>query len=113
MAKTKKTTKDKILDLLKKEVQLTVAELTQHVNITDMAVRKHLSVMEKDGLIVSTEAKQPMGRPMQRYSLSQKGEQLFPKNYEGLSVDFLKDIRELYGETSVEQLFLKRETQAT
>ncbi|WP_112182103.1 helix-turn-helix transcriptional regulator [Paraliobacillus zengyii] len=113
MEKTKTTTKDKILDLLKKKVKLTVGELTQHLNITDMAVRKHLSVMEKDGLIFSEEAKKPIGRPMLLYYLSEKGELLFPKNYEGLSVEFLNDISDLYGNESIEQLFKKREQRLT
>lgn len=113
MEKTKTTRKDKILHLLKKEVKLSVGELTQHLAITDMAVRKHLSVMEKDGLIFSKEAKQPIGRPLLFYYLSDKGELLFPKNYEGLSVEFLNDINELYGDESVEQLFKKREQRLT
>lgn len=113
MAITKKTTKDKILELIKKEVKLTVTELTVFLNITDMAVRKHLTAMEKDGLITSREAKQPMGRPIQLYSLSEKGELLFPKNYEGLSVEFLKDIEDLHGEASIHQLFRKREKRLT
>ncbi|MBB6452480.1 putative ArsR family transcriptional regulator [Salirhabdus euzebyi] len=113
MEQTKLTTKDRILQLLKKEVKLTVSDLTKHLSITDMAVRKHLIQMEKDGLILSKEVKQPMGRPIQVYSLSEKGELLFPKNYEGLSVEFLKDIEELHGEASIQQLFEKREQRLT
>ncbi|MCC2248531.1 MAG: helix-turn-helix transcriptional regulator [Bacillota bacterium] len=107
------TTKDKILHLLKKEVKLTVGELKRHLNITDMAVRKHLSIMEKDGLIFSEEVKQSMGRPMQQYSLSEKGELLFPKSYEGLSVEFLNDIRDLHGDDSIQRLFQRRENRLT
>ncbi|EQB35332.1 MULTISPECIES: helix-turn-helix transcriptional regulator [Virgibacillus] len=107
------TTKDKILTILKKEVRLTVSELTNHLKITDMAVRKHLSMMEKDDLITSKEVKPVMGRPTQTYSLSQKGELLFPKSYEGLSLEFLKDIEEIYGENSIQQLFQKRESRLT
>ncbi|WP_077622988.1 helix-turn-helix transcriptional regulator [Sediminibacillus massiliensis] len=113
MEGSKTTTKDKILDLLKKEVKLTVAELTRKLNITHMAVRKHLAAMERDGLISAQEVKQPMGRPLQLYSLSEKGELLFPKNYEGLSLEFLKDISELHGNDSVDQLFTKREQRLT
>ncbi|MGG3892158.1 helix-turn-helix transcriptional regulator [Metabacillus fastidiosus] len=113
MKKTKTTTKDKILDLLKKEVTLTVNDLTEHLNITHMAVRKHLHVLEKEHLISSEEVKQPMGRPLQIYSLTEKAEKIFPKNYEGITVDFLKDIRELYGEESIDYLFKKREQRLT
>lgn len=74
-----------------------------------MAVRKHLASLENDGLILSIECKQPMGRPLQLYSLTEKGEKVFPKNYEGITLEFLKDIEEIYGEDSIHLLFKKRE----
>lgn len=113
MTTSKKTTKDNILDLLKKHVQLTVGELKDYLQITDMAVRKHLSSMEKDGLIQSEEQKQPMGRPIQQYFLSGKGEMLFPKSYEGISVEFLQEIRNLHGTDSITHLFQQREQRLT
>ncbi|WP_186578233.1 helix-turn-helix transcriptional regulator [Aquibacillus kalidii] len=109
MNQTRVTTKDRILEILKKRVRVKVSELTEHLEITDMAVRKHLSIMEKDGLIQAKEIKLPMGRPTQMYSLSEKGERLFPKNYEGLSVEFMKEIRDLHGDESIVQLFQNRE----
>lgn len=104
------TTKDKILHLLKKEQSMTVNELTDKLGITHMAVRKHLLSLEKEGFISSKEVKQPMGRPLQTYSLSDKSEQYFPKNYEGISLEFLHDIKDIHGEESIELLFKKRET---
>jgi predicted ArsR family transcriptional regulator len=104
-----KNTKDKILHLLKKEASLTVNDLTERLDITHMAVRKHLVILEKEGLIKSKEVKQPMGRPLQAYFLSEKAEQHFPKHYEGITIEFLHDIRVLYGDESIHQLFNKRE----
>ncbi|MEH6941070.1 helix-turn-helix transcriptional regulator [Bacillus sp. JJ722] len=111
--KSKKSTKEKILEYIKKEVSLTVSDLTKLLDITDMAVRKHLNILEKDQFIQSTEVKQPMGRPLQIYSLTEKGERLFPKNYENISVEFLHDIQEMHGTETVNQLFLKREQRLT
>ncbi len=108
-----KNTREHILDLLKKEVSLAVNELTERLHITHMAVRKHLTILEKDHLIQSVEIKQPMGRPLQMYSLTEKGEQLFPKNYESISVEFLRDIQELHGEETIQLLFDKREKRIT
>ncbi|MGG0740695.1 helix-turn-helix transcriptional regulator [Niallia taxi] len=105
----KQNTKEKILHLLKKEQALTVNDLTEHLEITHMAVRKHLTILEKDGLIQTKEVKQSMGRPIQVFSLTEKAEAYFPKNYEGISIGFLQDIEDLYGEGSVERLFAKRE----
>ncbi|MEK3990416.1 MULTISPECIES: helix-turn-helix transcriptional regulator [Robertmurraya] len=108
-----KNTREHILDLLKKEVSLAVNELTERLHITHMAVRKHLTILEKDHLIQSIEVKQPLGRPLQMYSLTEKGEQLFPKNYESISVEFLRDIQELHGEETIQLLFDKREKRIT
>jgi predicted ArsR family transcriptional regulator len=108
-----KTTKDKILDLLKKEVSLTVNDLIEELGITHMAIRKHLNIMVKDGLLHSVEIKQSKGRPLYRYALTEKGDRLFPKNYEGISVEFLQDIKDSFGEESVETLFKKRERRLT
>ena len=108
-----KNTREQILDLLKKEVSLAVNELTERLHITHMAVRKHLTILEKDHLIRSVEVKQSMGRPLQMYSLTEKGEQLFPQNYESISVEFLRDIQELHGEETIQHLFDKRENRIT
>lgn len=110
---TRNSTKDKILHLLKKEIILTVNELTELLNITHMAVRNHLNVLEKESFIVSELVKQPMGRPLQTYSLSEKAETYFPKNYEGLSIEFLHDIKDLYGHESIQHIFNKREERLT
>ncbi|WP_077214704.1 helix-turn-helix transcriptional regulator [Bacillus dakarensis] len=109
----KMTTKDKILDLLKKEVSLAVNDLTQRLNITHMAVRKHLDSLQKDHLVQASELKQAMGRPLQIYSLTEKAEKSFPKNYEGITLEFLYDIKDLYGDDAVEKLFNKREERLT
>jgi len=103
------STKDKILELLKKEGLMSVNDLTERLNITHMAIRKHLTQMEKDALIQTSELKQPMGRPLQLYSLTEKGERLFPKNYEAITLEFLHDLELMYGKESVEELFKRRE----
>ncbi|MBS4210008.1 metalloregulator ArsR/SmtB family transcription factor [Bacillus sp. FJAT-50079] len=99
------TTREKILDLLKKEAQMTVGQLALNLNITEMAVRKHLNILDRDAFIHVSEVKQPMGRPVQVFSLTEKAEELFPKNYENLTVEFLRDLEELQGEEMIDKLF--------
>ena len=105
--------RERILELLKKEVSLSVNNFTERLNITHMAVRKHLAILENEGLIQWTEVKKSMGRPLQIYSLTHKGEHVFPKNYEGITIEFLKDIEEIHGEESIQLLFEKRESRLT
>ncbi|KAB8137853.1 transcriptional regulator [Gracilibacillus oryzae] len=109
MKQLEKTTKDRILEKLKKDMSLSVNELSDYLEITHMAIRKHLNALEKDGLISTQLMKLPVGRPVQKYFLTTKGKRLFPNNYESISVDFLKDIQELHGEDSISQLFKRRE----
>ncbi|WP_078548433.1 helix-turn-helix transcriptional regulator [Litchfieldia alkalitelluris] len=111
--KVKTNTRDCILELLKKEVSLAVNDLTKFLNITHMAVRKHLAILEKEELIKSVETKQPMGRPLQLYSLTEKGDQRFPKHYEGITLEFLNDIKDIHGDEAIQQLFTKREKRLT
>ncbi|MEQ2527432.1 metalloregulator ArsR/SmtB family transcription factor [Bacillaceae bacterium CLA-AA-H227] len=107
------TTKERILDLLKRQGSVTVNELTDHLSISHMAVRKHLDSLQKDNIISSKEIKQPIGRPLQMYLLTDTGDNLFPKNYEGLTLEILEDMKELYGEDSIQKLFQKREERLT
>ncbi|MDF1510156.1 transcriptional regulator [Robertmurraya sp. DFI.2.37] len=110
---TKISTKERLLQLLKKKVSLTVNDLTEELNISHMAVRKHLDSLQKEKLVSSREVKQPIGRPLQIYFLTEKGETLFPKNYEGITLEFLQDIEEMYGQESIADLFHKREERLT
>ncbi|AQQ53414.1 helix-turn-helix transcriptional regulator [Planococcus lenghuensis] len=102
------TTKDKLLNLLKKDAPLTVGQLAERLDVTEMAIRKHLHMLEKDAFIRSSEIRQPIGRPIQTFSLSDKAEKLFPKTYENLTVDFLEDLRAIQGEAVIDQLFENR-----
>lgn len=102
------STKDKIMELLKKKANLTVNELSKSLGITEMAVRKHLNILERDSLLTINEIRQPMGRPLLVYSLSSKADQFFPNNYENLTVEFLHDLKELHGEEVIEYLLEKR-----
>lgn len=104
-----RSTPQKILWLLKKHPSLSVQELTTLLQISDMAVRKHLNQLAKDRLIRSTEVKQPLGRPVTRYQLSKQGESLFPRNYGNMTVEFLQDLEEIQGAETVKQLFKRRE----
>ena len=79
MINHQQTTKDKILELLKKEVNLTVSELIEHLQITHMAIRKHLATLEKDQLIISESERVATGRPSARATGSMNTVVLPPK----------------------------------
>lgn len=105
---SKSSTKDKIIYTLKRKKKVTVAEFAELLEITPMAVRRHLHTLERNGLISSELKRQTMGRPLHVYTLSEQGEELFPNQYEMLSLDLLKDIEDLNGREKVYELLLRR-----
>ncbi|WNF36359.1 metalloregulator ArsR/SmtB family transcription factor [Bacillaceae bacterium IKA-2] len=102
------STKDQILNLLKVNKQLTVAEMSNNLDITEMAVRRHLNTLERDNIIETSLLRQAMGRPTNVYFLTKTGQEMFPRNYAPLTVDLLRDIEDLSGQEMVEQLFERR-----
>ncbi|MCT2534394.1 transcriptional regulator [Aquibacillus koreensis] len=103
------STRQAILELLKKHKDLSVSGLKKNLDITEMAVRKHLVKLEGEHLITSRTVRQPMGRPVIFYALTNDGENLFPTNYDGIAMEFLCDIEESMGEEAIDRLFENRE----
>ncbi|WP_188069733.1 helix-turn-helix transcriptional regulator [Brevibacillus brevis] len=103
------STRDQILHMLKVKGSLPVSDMAVELGITEMAVRRHLNTLERDNLIKSTLVRQAMGRPTNVYSLSQEADELFPRNYSHLTLDFLLDIKEIDGLSKIEMLFRRRE----
>lgn len=109
MTNDNNSTRDQILNMLKVKGPLPVSDMAVELGITEMAVRRHLNTLERDNLIKSSLVRQAMGRPTNVYSLSQEADELFPRNYSTLTLDFLRDIREIDGAAKVESLFKRRE----
>lgn len=101
-------TRQRIITLLKMDAPLTVSELAGRLGITEMAVRRHLNLLERDSLIQSRLERRRMGRPTHHYFLSKQSESLFPKGYEGLTLGLLGDLETLDGTEKVELLFERR-----
>lgn len=97
-----------ILHLLKRTGGSTVQEVARELGITTVAVRKHLSRLEGEGLIGQSSRPSPRGRPAVVYCLSETSDTLFPQGYNQLLVDFLQDLSDLEGENKVERLFQLR-----
>lgn len=103
------STRDQILHMLKLKGSLSVSDMALELGITEMAVRRHLNTLERDKLIRSSLVRQAMGRPTNVYSLSQEADEMFPRNYHDLTLDFLEDIEEIDGTNKVDLLFQRRE----
>ncbi|WP_442600407.1 helix-turn-helix transcriptional regulator [Neobacillus sp. D3-1R] len=89
------TTKDKILNLIKENNQMTIIEISQQINITEMAVRRHIEVLENDGFITTVMRKNQKGRPSKAFELTEQGEECFPQMYKQIGMELLQEINRI------------------
>ncbi len=102
---------DRFLGLLKQaEKGLSVNELCQRLNLSSMAVRRQLTLLEGNDLLFSEKEKQKIGRPAFRYYLTEKGHEQFERDYANLVLDLLVSLRSMDGKTKINQLFEERKT---
>lgn len=94
--------------MLKTSGALGVGDMARRLGITEMAVRRHLHTMERDGLVSASLVRQAMGRPSYLYSLTGQAERHFPKNYHGLALDLLDELASGTEDDVVGQLFDRR-----
>ena len=74
------STRGRILALLRKERQ-TVNELAETLELTDNAVRSHLTSLERDGLVRVLGMQPGIRKPHVIYGLTDEAEHMFPKAY--------------------------------
>ncbi|MEW8979156.1 MAG: metalloregulator ArsR/SmtB family transcription factor [Symbiobacterium sp.] len=101
------STRREIINLLRVVGPMTVGELGERLHITHVAVRRHLTSLERDGLVTSVQQRLPMGRPTRVYSLTEAADNLFPKKYGALAVELLDFLAEV-NPAMVESFFAHR-----
>ncbi len=98
------TTRQQILEHLQRHGRATVKELGQLLRLTSTGIRQHLTVLERDGLVLTSEERGRVGRPTLVYTLTEKAETLFPKGYDELAIALLEEIRAEEGSERLYQL---------
>jgi predicted ArsR family transcriptional regulator len=89
------TTKQQILVLLKRTGSATVEEASGALSVASMTARQHLLNLERDGLVESQRVRRSNGRPHFLYTLTSKGEELFPRRYDLLARILLDEVGEM------------------
>lgn len=97
-------TRQQIIDYLRREHLATVKELASHLALTSTGVRQHLTVLERDGLIEAQEERGNVGRPALVYRLTERGDALYPKQYDELSNTLLEEVRIMAGTQGLQTL---------
>ena len=97
-----------LLDLLKIHGPLNVPRLAKKLGVNPTAVRQQLAVLQREGLVQMRVERRKVGRPTHVYSLSDRGETLFPQGYGPIALSILRQLRELDGDGKLEKVFARR-----
>lgn len=103
------TTKQQLLNILKRKYECSMKELMVHFSISEVAVRRHLADLIRQDFIKERIVKQAIGRPFNMYTLTDK-HSTFPNQYDQLSVELLEDLEELQGGEAVADLLWRRKS---
>ncbi len=74
------STRGRVVALLRRGTR-TVEELASALGVTDNAVRAHLAVLERDGMVQQRGARPTGGKPAYAYEMAPEAERLFTKAY--------------------------------
>jgi predicted ArsR family transcriptional regulator len=85
-----------LLEVLLYRGQATVADLARGVGLAAPTVRRHLDILQRDGLVAYRLGRQKRGRPEHLYYLTERGQEALPKAYQDL-LGWL--VEELQGDT--------------
>lgn len=102
---SKRTTRETVLHTIKDMHRATVDDLAAAADVSPVTVRHHLNGLMADGLIESDSVRRKVGRPYYVYSVSEKGNELFPKTYLALSSRLLDEMKERFSGEVVTDLF--------
>ncbi|WP_370235009.1 MULTISPECIES: helix-turn-helix transcriptional regulator [Henriciella] len=91
-------TRNTVLDLLKRGGPQSASALAETLGVTAMAVRLHLYELAEEGLIEETSKPQGRGRPTKIWSLTDAASRAFPDAHQGLALEMITSIREMFGE---------------
>jgi predicted ArsR family transcriptional regulator len=86
------TTRQTILDILRRHRQATVDDLTKELGLAPATIRRHLDILTRDGHVDVDQVRRKTGRPHYVFSLSEAGEDLFPKHYVQITNRLIEEI---------------------
>ena len=92
------TTRQTILEILRRRKQATIEELTRLLGLAPATIRRHLDILMRDSMVSVGQVRRETGRPHYVFSLTEVGEDLFPKNYIRLTNRLIEEIMDLDAE---------------
>lgn len=93
---------------LKRAQPLTAKQLADRFEVSPNAIRRHLKELELEELVVHERERRTQGAPAFVFRLSQRGEGLFPRQYEEALTDVLAYVADTAGREQVQRIFADR-----
>lgn len=86
------STRQTILEILRRRKQATIDDLTRLLGLAPATIRRHLDILMRDSLVSVGQVRRETGRPHYVFSLTEAGEDLFPKSYIRLTNRLIDEI---------------------
>jgi predicted ArsR family transcriptional regulator len=103
-----KESRSAIVELLKTRGALSAEELAAELAVSKVGVRRHLSLLESDGLVCYEAERRERGRPRYVYRLTAKANCLFPRSYDEFARDVLAQIEREFGADGLRKVLCGR-----
>lgn len=87
------TSRQRLLELLQYRGQATVDDLARSVGLAAPTVRRHLDILQRDGLVAYRLGRQKTGRPEHLYYLTERGQEALPKAYQNLLAWLIEELQ--------------------
>lgn len=103
-----KQSRSAIIDLLKVNGAMSVEQLAGDLKVSKVCVRRHLSLLESDGLVAFEEERHERGRPRFIYRLTEKARCLFPQIYDEFAKEVLTQLQRNFGDETLQRVLKAR-----
>ena len=100
---------DRILHVLKTRGPLSTAELAVVLGVSGEAARQQMARLEADGLVRGERESGTVGRPRQRWSLTDRAQGRFPDTHPELTVQLIRSIERTLGAPALDRIIGARE----
>jgi predicted ArsR family transcriptional regulator len=100
---------DRILQALKTRGPLSTGELATILAVSSEAARLQMARLEADGLVAGERESGAVGRPRQRWSLTEKAQGRFPDRHPELTVQLIRSIERSLGPAALDRVIGARE----
>lgn len=87
---------------------MSVEQLAQELDVSKVCVRRHLSLLERDGIVSFEQERHERGRPRFIYRLTEKARCLFPHIYDEFAKEVLVHVQRQFGDEALQRVLSAR-----